>query len=183
MLLHELVSMNNLHFLEFWYLWRKVRSILWPLHWLLVNGRKLKSASFGRKYPQTSGHRWTWHNEPENCTCDPLKCLWGHLRSRTVSNSFWKHQECVQLNNTNRMTCNMTFSVTLTWGQIFELTFSGQLICYSTRLPDVIFLWPMTSQDGKQGQIVAVYNDKHFIKVTYHLKREREREIPVLTDS
>ena len=73
------------------------------------------------------------------------------------------------------MTCNMTFSVTLAWGQIFKLTFSGQLIGYSTRLLDVIFLWPMTSQDGKQGQIVAVYNDKHFIKVTYHLKETTKR--------
>ena len=69
----------------------------------------------------------------------------------------------------------MTFSVTLTWGQIFKLTFSGQLIGYSTRLPDVIFLWPMTSQDGKQGQIAAVYNAKHFIKVTYHLKETTKR--------
>ena len=54
----------------------------------IVNGRKLKSTSFGRKYPQTSGHRWTWHNEPENCTCDPFNAsevISGHEPSQTVS--------------------------------------------------------------------------------------------------
>ena len=49
----------------------------------------------------------------------------------------WKHHRCVQADDTDRYVCNMTFSdqvITLTWGQIFNMTFQGQIIYLSTRL-------------------------------------------------
>ena len=49
----------------------------------------------------------------------------------------WKHHRCVQADDADRLICNMTFSgqvMTLTWGQIFNVTFQGQLIYHSTRL-------------------------------------------------
>ena len=49
----------------------------------------------------------------------------------------WKHHRCVQADDMNRLICNMTFSdqvMTLTSGQIFNMTFQGQIIHHSTRL-------------------------------------------------
>ena len=49
----------------------------------------------------------------------------------------WPYRVC--LVETHRLICNMTFSgkvMTLTWGQIFNLTFQGQIIVHSTRLGD-----------------------------------------------
>ena len=82
-------------------------------------------------------------------TDDPSSCHQGHFRSWKVTSSFsgitfdrdqlerWKHHRCVQADDADRLICNMTFSgqvMTLTWGQIFNVTFQGQLIYHSTRL-------------------------------------------------
>ena len=51
----------------------------------------------------------------------------------------WKHVRCVQLDDTDRLICNMTLFgqvMTLTWGQIFKMTFQGQQIVHSTRLDE-----------------------------------------------
>ena len=51
----------------------------------------------------------------------------------------WKRLRCVQLDDTDRLICNMTLSgqvMTLTWGQIFKLTFQGQVIVHSMRLDE-----------------------------------------------
>ena len=71
-------------------------------------------------------------------TGDPLSCRQGHFRSWKDISSFsgitfdrdqlerWKHHRCVQVDDTDRLICNMTFSdqvMTLTWGQIFNMTF------------------------------------------------------------
>ena len=71
------------------------------------------------------------------------------MTSSEVSYRFWaialdwnkiqapKHVHCVCLVKTDRLICNMTFSgqvMTLTWGQISNLTFWGQTIYHSTRL-------------------------------------------------
>ena len=82
-------------------------------------------------------------------TGDPLSCRQGQFRSWKVTCSFsgipfdrdqldrWKHHRCVQVDDTNRLICNMTCSdqvMTLTWGQTFNMTFQGQLIYHSMRL-------------------------------------------------
>ena len=49
----------------------------------------------------------------------------------------WKQPRCIQLNDTDRLICNMIFSgqvMTLTWGQPFKMTFKCQIIVHSTRL-------------------------------------------------
>ena len=76
----------------------------------------------------------------------------------------WKHHGCVQLNNTNRMACNMTFSVTLTRDQIFQLTFSGQLIDASRRL---------TRQTRwRSNQRHTSFESKVFIQKPFSQKRQ-----------
>ena len=82
-------------------------------------------------------------------TGDPSSCRQGHFRSWKVTSSFsgipfdrdqlegWKHHRCVQAKDTDRLICNITFSdqvMTLTWGQIFNVTFQGKIIYHSTRL-------------------------------------------------
>ena len=84
-------------------------------------------------------------------TDDPSSCHQSHFRSRKVTSSFsemtfdrdqlewWKHHRCVQVDNADRLICNMTFSgevMTLTWGQIFNMTFQCQVIVHSTRLEE-----------------------------------------------
>ena len=82
-------------------------------------------------------------------TSDPSACRQGHFRSWKVTSSFsaitfdrhqlkqWKHLRCVPNDHTGRLICNMPFSekvMTLTSGQIFKMTFKGQIIAHSTRL-------------------------------------------------
>ena len=82
-------------------------------------------------------------------TDDPLSCHQGHFRSWKVTSSFsgitfdrdqlerWKHHRCVPADDADRLICYMTFSgqvMTLTWGQIFNMTFQGQITYHSTRL-------------------------------------------------
>ena len=73
----------------------------------------------------------------------------SHFRSWKVTSRFsgitfdrgqlerWKHHRCIQADHADQLICNMTFSdqvMTLTWGQIFNMIFQGQIIYYSTRL-------------------------------------------------
>ena len=80
-------------------------------------------------------------------TGDPASCHQGHGRSPAVYRvqllidqlERWKHHRCVQPDNADRLICNMTFSgqvMTWTWGQIFNMTFQGQMIIHSTRLDE-----------------------------------------------
>ena len=49
----------------------------------------------------------------------------------------WKHHRCVQADDADRLICIVTFSgqvMTLTWGQIFNITFQGQIMYHSTLL-------------------------------------------------
>ena len=79
---------------------------------------------------------------------DPPKVIWGHLRPPTVflritfdpkAIETWEWSHCVSLIKTHRYICNMTYlghHVTLTWGQIFTLTFQGHAIHVSMRLDE-----------------------------------------------
>ena len=89
----------------------------------------------------TLKHRVTGRTDTLNrntATSDPSSCRRGHFRSWKVTSSFsaitfdsdkperWKHHIGVQADDTVQLICNMTFSdqvVTLTWGQIFNMTF------------------------------------------------------------
>ena len=79
---------------------------------------------------------------------DPPKVIWGHLSSPTVflritfdseEIETWEWSHCVYLIKTLRFICKMTYlgqHVTLTWGQIFTLTFQGHAIHVSMRLDE-----------------------------------------------
>ena len=78
---------------EFWYRWPKVMSILRPLcSTYKSTGENWKASLLHEhysKYSQTSGYRWTWHPEPENCDQWPLiMSLQDHLRSLSHLISF-----------------------------------------------------------------------------------------------
>ena len=112
----------------------------------------MKGASFRRKSFETHKHRITARLDTLSqniATSDPSSCRQGHFRSLQVTKSFsaitfdkdlleqWKHHRCVQDEHTGWLICNMTFFnqvMTLTCGQIFNLTLQGQFLVYSTRL-------------------------------------------------
>ena len=136
---------------DFGYRWRKARSILRPLQHKRMGENENAPLFDNRHYKhfQRPNNKYTLHTEPENVTRDPSLCPWGQLRLQMESNSFslttsdrcmlerWKHLRWVRLDDTDRLICNMSFSghvMTLTWGQIFQLTLQGQVIVHSTCL-------------------------------------------------
>ena len=90
----------------------------------------MKGVSFGQKPFKTLSNivlqvelapwvRILWPVTPRQVA----KVILGHKRSPAER---WKHHRCVQDDHTDRLICNMTFSdqvLTLTWGQIVEMTF------------------------------------------------------------
>ena len=102
------------------------------------NERRLLDENHSKHY-ETSCYRCRIDTLSRNIvTGDPLSCRQGHIWSWKVTSSFsaitfdrdrlerWKHHRCVQADNMDRLICNMTFSnqvITLTWGQIFQMTF------------------------------------------------------------
>ena len=89
---------------------------------------------------------------PKNVTCDLWNVSLGHPRSPEVTSGFsaitfyWIEIETpfdvyrVCLVNADRMICNMTYLgqvMTLTWGQILNLTFRGHIIHHSMRLDEL----------------------------------------------
>ena len=144
-----------MYILEFWYRWPKVMSILRPPHYKSM-GENWQSFFFfldgsHYKHSSTLNYSYLWHTEHENGIRVPFLCPWGHLRSPMLSDCFsrmtfdrgvleqWKHLSCVWLDETDRLICNLTLTsqvMSLTWGQIFKLTFQGQVIVHSTRLDE-----------------------------------------------
>ena len=138
---------------EFWYRWPKVRSILRPLHYKSM-GENERRLFCTKTIQNTLKHRITGRIDflsRNIVTGDPSSSRQGHFRSCKVTSSFsaitfdrdqlerWKHHRCVEGDDADRLTCNMTFLgqvMTLTWGQIFNMTFQGQLIVHSTRLDE-----------------------------------------------
>ena len=105
---------------------------------IILNGRKMKGASFEQKSFKTHSNirlqveltPWVgilWLVTPRHVA----KVISGHGRSPAVFRAYiafdrdqlerWKHIRCVQVDDTDRLICNMTFSVqvvTLTWGHL-----------------------------------------------------------------
>ena len=113
-------SVYKIYISEFWFRVPKVRSTLWPLHY--VNGRKFKSACFGRKSFLTLKHQVTGRIDTLNRkipSSDPSSWPQGHFmrwndyvmkgHQQFFGNQRWKHMRCVQDDDTDRMVCHMTF--------------------------------------------------------------------------
>ena len=139
---------------DFLYRWPKVRSILRPPHYVSQWAEFqiilfcFKSMSNSRNIPQwvfTNHSSRHMHHWPLHWA---MEVMWRHHRSQTVFLAItfdWdkiqppKQVQFVCLDETNQLICNMTYSgqvMTLTSGQIFNLTFWGHIIYHSTRLYD-----------------------------------------------
>ena len=147
-------SIYKTYISDFWYLWPEVRSISRPPHYKSMGEISTSSEC----YPIHSIWSGSWYYKflsvisPKNITCDLWMVSLGHPRSPQGTNGFsaitsdWKEIEppgnvhCVCLVNADRMICNMTnFGqvMTLTWGQMFNLTFRGHVIHHSMRLDEL----------------------------------------------
>ena len=133
-------SIYEVYISEIWCRWPKIRSNFRPLHYKSMGGneRSLFSLKTNRNALK---HRVTGRLDTLSqniATSDPSPCRQGHFRSWKVTSSFsaitfdrnqlewWKHHRCIQDDDTDRLTCSMTFSdqvMTLTRGESFQMTF------------------------------------------------------------
>ena len=110
----------------------------------------LKHRFIGKHMTHWIGNMHLW----PLCVPQRLYPLSGHERSPAVFLAItfdrevlerWKHARCLQLDGTDRLICNMTFSgqvMTFTWGKSFKMTFQGQRINHSTRLDEMNTMLP-----------------------------------------
>ena len=149
-----LPSTYNLYISEFLYRWPKVRSFLESHHYKSMG--ELSTSSECHLIHSICSGSWYYRSLvviiPKNITGDLWKVSLGHPRSPEITSGFsaitfyWIEIETpfdvyrVFLVNAHQMICNMTYFgqvMTLTWGQIFNLTFRGHVIYHSMRLDEL----------------------------------------------
>ena len=122
-------SVYKMYISEFWYLWSKVRSILWPLQrqwdkierrlfWTKTILNTLKHRVTGKidtLNVKIATSEWKWMTWKFLMTLRSLQVMKGHRQF--FGNIFyrdnlkwWKHLRCVQDDDTDQLICHMTFS-------------------------------------------------------------------------